>query len=55
MGNFKVKSALISVFRGLDTIIEELINNDMKLYSTGGTYDYISRLGYNVTKVEEFD
>lgn len=54
MGNFKVKSALISVFskEGLDTIIEELINNDIKLYSTGGTYNYISRLGYNVSKVE---
>ena len=54
MDNIKVKSALISVFskEGLDTIIEELINNDIKLYSTGGTHDYISRLGYNVTKVE---
>ena len=51
MDNIKVKSALISVFskEGLDTIIEELINNDIKLYSTGGSYDYISRLAYNVT------
>ena len=54
MNNVKIKSALISVFskEGIAPIVDELVENKVKLYSTGGTYKYISELGYNVTEVE---
>ena len=54
MNDVKIKSALISVFSkdGLRPIIEELVKNEVKLYSTGGTYKFISDLGYDVTEVE---
>ncbi len=51
----KIKSALISVFdkHDLDLVVKNLSNNDVKIYSTGGTYDFISSLGVAVTKVED--
>ena len=54
VNDIKIKSALISVFSkdGLEPIVEELVKNEVKLYSTGGTYKFISDLGYNVTEVE---
>ena len=54
MNEIKIKSALISVFSkvGLEPIVKELIKNGVKLYSTGGTYNFISKLGYDVTEVE---
>ena len=54
MNNIKIKSALISVFskEGIAPIVDELVENKVKLYSTGGTYKYISKLGYNVIEVE---
>ena len=54
VNKIQIKSALISVFSkdGLEPIVEELVKNEVKLYSTGGTYKFISELGYNVTKVE---
>ena len=54
MNDLRINSALISVFskQGIEPIVEELSKNDVKIYSTGGTYKYISELGYNVTEVE---
>jgi len=51
----KIKSALISVFSkdGIEPIVKELSKRDVKIYSTGGTYNFISKLGYKVIKVED--
>ena len=51
----KIKSALISVYHkdGLDEIILKLDNLGVKLYSTGGTKDFIESLNVGVTAVEE--
>ena len=51
----KITSALISVFdkSGIDQIVNKLDSCQGKLYSTGGTYDYIKKLNINVTKVED--
>ena len=51
----KITSALISVFdkSGIDQIVNKLDSCQVKLYSTGGTYDYIKKLNINVTKVED--
>ncbi len=51
----KITSALISVFdkSGIDQIVKKLHSSQVKLYSTGGTYDYIKKLNINVTKVED--
>ena len=56
MNNVKIKSALISVFskEGIAPIVAELVENKVKLYSTGGTYKYISKLGYDVIEVESW-
>ncbi len=50
----KITSALISVYdkTGLETIIEKLIKNEVIIYSTGGTYDFIKKLGFPVVSVE---
>lgn len=50
----KIKSALISVFdkNGLDKIINILIENNVKIYSTGGTLDFIKSLGHEAIAVE---
>ncbi len=50
----KIKSALISVFYkdGLDVIVEQLVKNNVTIYSTGGTLDFINSLGYEAVAVE---
>lgn len=49
-----VKSALISVFHkdGLEEILRILKLNNVKVYSTGGTYDFIKQQGLDVETVE---
>ena len=51
----KIKSALISVFYkdGLDDIVKTLSENNVKIYSTGGTYNFITDLGIKAEKVED--
>ena len=55
MSSKKIKSALISVFNkdGLNEIIELLIDQGVKIYSTGGTQKFIESLGGTVHKVED--
>lgn len=50
----KINSALISVFHkdGLDKIIKILDKFGVKIYSTGGTYDYIKSLNAEAITVE---
>ncbi|MGC6469829.1 MAG: bifunctional phosphoribosylaminoimidazolecarboxamide formyltransferase/IMP cyclohydrolase [Flavobacteriales bacterium] len=49
------KNALISVFNkdGLEPIIEQLNRLNVSIYSTGGTQDYIEKLGVEVNRVED--
>ncbi len=51
----KIQSALISVYHKdyLEEIIRKLDSLNIKLYSTGGTKNFINDLGFNVTSVEE--
>ncbi|MGE0087933.1 MAG: bifunctional phosphoribosylaminoimidazolecarboxamide formyltransferase/IMP cyclohydrolase [Bacteroidales bacterium] len=51
----QIKSALISVYdkNNLQPIIEKLNNLGVKIYSTGGTKDFIEKLGISVTSVED--
>lgn len=51
----KIKSALISVYNKdkIDEICSYLSSNNIIIYSTGGTYNYISKLGISVKKVED--
>lgn len=56
MSNLKrINSALISVFdkNNLEPIIEKLNKLNVKIYSTGGTKDFIEKLGVSVVAVEE--
>lgn len=50
----QIKSALISVFYkdGLDVIVKKLDELGVKIYSTGGTYDFIEGLGIKPQTVE---
>lgn len=50
----KIKSALISVYYkdGLEPIVRELHNNKVQLYSTGGTLEFIEKLGIPAKSVE---
>ncbi len=50
-----IKSALISVFskEGLEPIVRKLHEQNVILYSTGGTEDYIKNLGIPVVAVED--
>ncbi|MEM8907921.1 MAG: bifunctional phosphoribosylaminoimidazolecarboxamide formyltransferase/IMP cyclohydrolase PurH, partial [Bacteroidota bacterium] len=54
MSSKKIKSALISVFSkdGLEPIIKELAEQQVQLYSTGGTKKFIEQLGFEVEAVE---
>ncbi|MCB0703992.1 MAG: bifunctional phosphoribosylaminoimidazolecarboxamide formyltransferase/IMP cyclohydrolase [Saprospiraceae bacterium] len=54
MTDKKIQSALISVFYkdGLEPIVRELNQQGVKIYSTGGTQDFIEGLGIEVTSVE---
>ncbi len=51
----KIKSALISVFNkeNLEAIINKLSCLKIKMYSTGGTQNFIKNLGHNVIPIEE--
>src|ERR1044072_396675 len=50
----KIQSALISVYYkdGLDSIIQELNNLGVTIYSTGGTQQFIESLGISCIPVE---
>jgi phosphoribosylaminoimidazolecarboxamide formyltransferase/IMP cyclohydrolase len=51
----KITRALISVFYkdGLDAIVHELAKKNVEFVSTGGTQEFIEKLGYKVTPVEQ--
>jgi len=51
----RVQSALISIYfkEPAKELITTLANKGVKLYSTGGTLDYIKELGFGATPVEE--
>ena len=51
----RIGSALISVYHkdGLETIVQELHRLEVRLYSTGGTQEFIEQLGIPVTPVED--
>jgi phosphoribosylaminoimidazolecarboxamide formyltransferase/IMP cyclohydrolase len=53
--NKKIQSALISVFYkdGLETIVKQLSDLGVTIYSTGGTQTFIENLGVQVTPVED--
>ena len=56
MSNSKpIKSALISVFNkeGLQPIVEKLDEQNVVIYSTGGTQQFINDLGIDVVPVED--
>jgi phosphoribosylaminoimidazolecarboxamide formyltransferase/IMP cyclohydrolase len=50
----KINSALVSVYHKdrLDEIVKLLVENDITIYSTGGTFDYIKGLGIETLTVE---
>jgi phosphoribosylaminoimidazolecarboxamide formyltransferase / IMP cyclohydrolase len=52
--NKKIRAALISVFYkdGLENIVRELSGLGVTIYSTGGTQQFIEKLGINVVPVE---
>ena len=54
MKDKKITSALISVFdkEGLEPIVTKLTENGVIIYSTGGTYDFIKKLGLPVVSVD---
>lgn len=51
----QIKTALISVFykENLDKIVRELNRLNIKIYSTGGTLNFINECGVSATAVEE--
>lgn len=55
MSERKIKSALISVYHkeGLDDIIGLLNRLKVRIFSTGGTWDHITRTGIKAEKVED--
>jgi phosphoribosylaminoimidazolecarboxamide formyltransferase/IMP cyclohydrolase len=55
MSNKRIKSALISVFykEGLEDIVRILHKLNVKIYSTGGTFSFISDLKIPAEKVED--
>ncbi len=55
MSDKRIQSALISVFykEGLADIVRLLNKLDVKIYTTGGTFDFISGLGFPSIKVED--
>src|SRR3974377_588473 len=54
-GDKKIKSALISVFHkdNLEHVVKKLGTLGVKIFSTGGTQEFIEKLGVKVTPVEE--
>jgi phosphoribosylaminoimidazolecarboxamide formyltransferase/IMP cyclohydrolase len=55
MSTRKISSALISVFYkdNLAPIVQQLAKQGVEFISTGGTQDFIEKLGYRVTPVEK--
>lgn len=55
MATRKISRALISVFYkdNLEPIIHKLAQSGVEFVSTGGTQEFIEKLGYNVTPVEK--
>src|ERR671912_1424230 len=55
MSSRKITRALISVFYkdNLEPIIHKLAKSNVEFVSTGGTQEFIEKLGYNVTPVEK--
>jgi phosphoribosylaminoimidazolecarboxamide formyltransferase/IMP cyclohydrolase len=55
MSNKKISRALISVFYkgGLEPIVHQLAKDNVEFVSTGGTQEFIEKLGYKVTPVEQ--
>ncbi|MFN0201941.1 MAG: bifunctional phosphoribosylaminoimidazolecarboxamide formyltransferase/IMP cyclohydrolase [Bacteroidia bacterium] len=55
MKNIAIKSALISVYhkQGLDRLVNALLGQGTKFYSTGGTADYLRQLGADVYEVAD--
>jgi phosphoribosylaminoimidazolecarboxamide formyltransferase/IMP cyclohydrolase len=51
----KITSALISVFYkdGLEPLVRELHNQEITIYSTGGTQNFIENLNIEVVPVED--
>lgn len=51
----KINSALISVYHkdGLEIIVRTLEKHNVKIYSTGGTWEFINNLGIDALKVED--
>ena len=54
MSFVKIRRALISVYYkdGLEPIISSLAKNGVEFVSTGGTKDFIEKLGHSVISVE---
>jgi len=48
-----IKTALVSVYnkKGLEPLIKQLVELDCRIISTGGTAEYINKLGHNVIEV----
>jgi phosphoribosylaminoimidazolecarboxamide formyltransferase/IMP cyclohydrolase len=56
MGGKKlIKSALISVYNkdGIEEIADLLLKNNVKIYSTGGTFEFLKSKGIAATEVED--
>src|SRR5689334_25328246 len=55
MSSKKITRALISVFYkdGLEPIVHQLAKQKVEFVSTGGTQEFIEKLGYKVTPVEQ--
>lgn len=51
----KITRSLISVYNkeGLDEIVSKLVQLNVEICSTGGTYDYLKRMGVKATAVED--
>ncbi len=55
MDSVRITSALLSVYdkTGLDALVKELDNHGVTIYSTGGTYDFITQMGIKAIRVED--
>jgi len=51
----KIETALLSVFHkdGLDRIVQLLVDKDIRILASGGTYDFIKNMGVEVDAVED--
>ena len=54
MDTKKISTALISVYdkTGLEEVVTLLNKNGVLIYSTGGTYDFIKKLGIHHPRAE---